>query len=403
MPKGAAEDETIGARIAALRKRRGWSGRFLASRAGINASTLSRLERGLRSASNRYLLSDLAAALECSVVDITGQPYPAADAALERAHRGMTMLRSALVEASPDEPAATPGPLMPVPQLAELAALVESRYDAADSGGLVELLASTIPQQHAHGLSGDREAVRLLAQSTYAAESVFRSLGYPADSWIAAERCREAAEWLDEPVVVAIADCKRAASASGCIGYRRAQTIAGRAIDAVQPHLGEPDGLVALGMLHLNSASSAMGQHQTDTAVDHLSEAARIAARTGETTSWRLWFGPANVAVWRIGIEVDAGRPASALEVARKTSVSGLPAFRQATFYTDIARGLAADKRTHNRAVQSLLAAERAAPQQVRSSPLARETARDLRDTARREAGGRALRGLCERFGLPDQ
>lgn len=388
MPRAEQHEDNIGVRLRALRERRGWSIRFVASRADINASTLSRLERGLRSSSNRFLLHDLAAALECSVVDITGQPYPASDAALERAHRGMTALRAALVEAAPDEPATEAEPVIPMPRLAELAALTESRYDAADSSGMVDLLAQTIPQQHAHGVAGDREAVRLLAQSAYAAESIFRSLGYPAESWIAAERCREAAEWLDEPVVVAIADCKRAASAAGCIGYRRGQTIAARAIDAVQPHLGQPDGLVALGMLHLNSSASSMGQQQTDTAVDHLTEAERIAERTGETTSWRLWFGPANVAVWRVGIEVDAGRPGPALELARKTTVSGLPAFRQATFYTDIARGLATDRRTHDRAVQALLTAERAAPQQMRSSPLARETARDLRDTARRLASG---------------
>lgn len=42
MPTSAPVDDTIGARIAVLRERRGWSGRFLASRAGISASTLSR-------------------------------------------------------------------------------------------------------------------------------------------------------------------------------------------------------------------------------------------------------------------------------------------------------------------------------------------------------------------------
>lgn len=396
-------DESIGTRIRAMRERRGWSIRYVASRAGgMSPSTLSRIERGLRTANNRYLLSDLAAALECSVVDITGQPYTAIDRGLERAHRGVAKLRVALVDAAPDEPAREINAMLSMNQLMELGELVDSRYDAFDAAALVELLARTIPQLHVYGLGGDRRATGLLVRSTYAAESVLRSLGYPADSWIAAERCREVACWFDDPVVMAVGDYKRATAAGGCVGYRRAATIAGRAIDALRPHLGEQDALTVLGMLHLNAAGSAMGQHRPETATEHLAEAEQIAERTGETTSWRMWFGPANVGVWRVGIEVDAGRPGAAIEIARKTTVTVLPPFRQAAFYTDLARGLAADRRTHDRAVLALLAAERSAPQHVRSSPLARETARDLRDSSRRAAGGTALRGLCERIGLAD-
>lgn len=278
MPRGPAAAETIGARIAVLRERRGWSGRFLASRAGISASTLSRIERGERSANNRYLIQDLAAALECSVTDLTGQPYAPAD----------------------------------------------------------------------------RELVRSIA-------------------------------------------------AVRCVGYQRAGTVTNRAIDAIQPHLAEPGALSLLGTLHLTATHAAMGQHRPEQAFAHQAEAEAIAERTGETRSWRLPFGPANVNVWRMGLEIDAGRHGKAVEVAASTATLGeLPACRQSEFYLELARGLAGDRDGHDRAVRALLTAERLTPQKVRSSPSARETAHDLRESARRASVGSALRGLCERVGLPD-
>lgn len=63
-----------------------WSIHHAASRAGIAHTTWMRVERGeLRT--DRYLVADIAAALECSVVDLTGQPYAPADRRLEAAHR----------------------------------------------------------------------------------------------------------------------------------------------------------------------------------------------------------------------------------------------------------------------------------------------------------------------------
>lgn len=403
MPKGTPAGESVGARIRTLRERREWSGRFLASRMNINPSTLSRIERGERSANNRYLIQDLAAALECSVTDITGQPYAPADRELETAHARVHTLRTVLVNAASDEPPATDRTAQPMPVLEQLFTHVDARWDDHDYAALGDLLTQIVPDLHAHGHAGDRRAVELLLDASRAAMVTFTGLGYPGDAWMAAERCWDSAQWLDDPVGLVVSELVRSFAAVRCVGYQRAGTVTDRAIDAIQPHLAEPGALSLLGTLHLTATHAAMGQHQPEQAFAHQAEAEAIAKRTGETRSWRLPFGPANVNVWRMGLEIDAGRHGKAVEVAASTATLGeLPACRQSEFYLELARGLAGDRDGHDRAIRALLTAERLTPQKIRSSPSARETAHDLRESARRASVGSALRGLCERVGLPD-
>src|SRR3954462_12711352 len=91
-------DPTIGERIRARRLLRGWSLRFAASRAGISHATWSRIERGLQAADNRFMLADIAAALECSPAELAGTPVPATDRAAVAAHAAVHGLRQALVD-----------------------------------------------------------------------------------------------------------------------------------------------------------------------------------------------------------------------------------------------------------------------------------------------------------------
>jgi pimeloyl-ACP methyl ester carboxylesterase len=69
-------DPSIGERIRARRLIRGWSVRHAADRAGVSHATWSRIERGRQAADNRFMLADVAAALECSPADLAGVPVP---------------------------------------------------------------------------------------------------------------------------------------------------------------------------------------------------------------------------------------------------------------------------------------------------------------------------------------
>ncbi|HET6529599.1 MAG TPA: helix-turn-helix transcriptional regulator [Actinoplanes sp.] len=391
-------DPTIGDRIRARRLIRGWSVRYAASRAGISHASWSRIERGRQAADNRFVLADVAAALECSPDVLAGVPVPAADRAATAAQAGVYALRHALVEVDladvPDRPA--PPPDRP----ARTAELVDSLRRACDYAGAVRLLPELIRDLHAAAAGPDRRsALRLLCGMTFIASSVLRNLGHPADAWLGAERCRAAAEAVEDPVLLGYAAMARASAAVACGSFARSGTIAERAVDALRPHVAAGGGLEMLGTLQLVCAYAARGTRRLDDSRAWADEAAELAGRTGETTTMGLFFGPTNVGIWQIGMEVDGGDPARAMHIARSTNPAAIPdGFRQVFYYADAARALARLRGRDREAIRFLLTAERIAPQHVHTSAFVRETTRALLDRSRRLAGGAELRGLGARM-----
>lgn len=391
-------DATIGDRIRARRLLRGWSVRHAASRAGISHATWSRIERGRQAADNRFMLADIAAALECSPADLAGTPVPAADRAAMAAQAGVYGTRQALVDTDLSE-----RPVRPAPRVAELArtvALVDTLRQACDYAGATRLLPDLLRDLHAAANGPDRQpALRLLCTAASIASGVLRNLGHPTEAWLGAERCRDAAEAAEDPVLLGYAACARASAATSCGSFQRSLTLAGNAADDLQPHLAMRGGVETLGHLQLISAYASRGLKRLDDSRTWATEAARLADRTGETTTMGLFFGPTNVNIWRVGIEVDGDEPARALDIARATKPATIAAnFRQVFFYADTARANARMRGRDREAIRCLLVAERLAPQHVHTSAVALETARALLERSQRQAGGTELRGLCERM-----
>lgn len=390
---------TIGERIRSRRLLRGWSMRHAASRAGISHATWSRIERGRQAADNRFMLADIAAALECSPTDLAGMIVPAADRAAVAAQAGVYLLQQALVEIDLGEPAdRTPQPLA---ELFRTAELVESLRDACDYAGATRLLPDLLRDLHATAQAGpDREpALRLLCHATFSASGSVRNLGHPAEAWLAAERCREAAEAAGDPVLVGYAAYARASAALASDAFQRGLTLAGRAADEMRPHLAAPGASEVLGTLQLVAAYASRGLKKIDDSRAWTTEAGELAARTGESAAMGLFFGPTNVNIWRIGIEVDGGDPGEAARIAQATNPAVLTAScRQVFYYADAARAYASLPGRDRHAIRFLLTAERLAPQHVHTSTIAQETSRALLERSRREAGGAELRGLCERM-----
>lgn len=99
----------IGQRARLIRRRRGLSLDVAAGLAGISKSYLSRLESGQRRFERRGLLEDLAGALGCSVVDLTGQPYLPADRSSADTLACLPGIREAIYDATLDDaPTALP-------------------------------------------------------------------------------------------------------------------------------------------------------------------------------------------------------------------------------------------------------------------------------------------------------
>ncbi len=395
--RSSPPDTTIGQRIRDRRKQRNWSVRYAASRAGVAPSTWSRIENGNQSADNRFVLADIATALECPVTELTnGAPAAATDRSLISAQASVNAIRETLLEADLDErPTVEAPPLAELEREVDLGATLYARWDLA---GITHRLPDLIRGLHAAAVAGpdSAAALRLMVHTGQLVSTSCKYAGSPAEAWMGAEWARRAAERLEDPVMTGYAAFTRAHAAIGA--YKRAHNLAARAADELARQADAEHAPEILGVLLLTCAHTAYATKRTSDGAEYFAEAERLAARTGETTTFEQFFGPTNVRFWRIGAETDGGDPAEAVRIALDTNPAALPVvMRQAMFYLDSSRAFARVRRDKD-AVRYMLTAERLAPQLVHASPLAAETARNLRD----RAGGSQLRGLCERMGVAD-
>lgn len=402
MARRAVTDTTIGQRIHDRRKLLGWTIRYAADRAGISHTSWSRIERGLMSADNRFTLAAIAEALRCSVGELAGlPPDPVTRDEAETSGAVYETMRAA-IEADLTVPPSTSTPHPPVEQLSAEAELILDLRTRCDYRGAVQRLPALIRGLYAAAGGRDRkQALRALVIAEDAASFVVRYMGHPAPSCLLAERAQQAAEVLDDPVMLALAAWGRIHAATNCGLYQRALTLANTAADGLSRHLNLPNATELLGMIHLTRAFALYALGQTNDALTPLQEAQKLAERTGDSDALSLWFGPTNIRFWQVAMEVDSGDPGKAVETARTTNPQVVPSIsRQATFYIDTGRALARTGQDRD-ALRMLLAAERLAPQRMRD-PLIAETARSMLERARRGAGWSELRGLCERVGVLD-
>jgi hypothetical protein len=219
---------------------------------------------------------------------------------------------------------------------------------------------------------------------------------------MAARLAEQCAQELGSPKWLGFAAWLRG-DAGGSQGRPYQYALSVRGIDQLGGHLDDPDTLQASGMLHLNAALAAAAQSDGDTATSHLSEAEVLARRLPERREnfGYLYFGADNVGIWRVSLATELGWGPKVAELARGVRPDALPAkARQAAFWADLGRALVTEKSTWERGIQALLTAESIAPLWVRNNVFVREAVADLLRQARRDAGGRELRGLAWRMGI---
>lgn len=110
-------------------------------------------------------------------------------------------------------------------------------------------------------------------------------------------------------------------------------------------------------------------------------------------------FGPANVGLHEVSLEMEAGEATEALRLADRIDATRSPSVeRRVTFMLELARCY--DQRREDPAVLlHLLNAEREAPEDMRFNPLARDLVRGLVKRARPSYAAEA-RDLAVRIGL---
>ena len=395
-----ATAQSIGARIRTRRRLRGLSTRQAAGLAGISQSTWSRIETGERSADNRHVLASIAQALQCSTGDLTGQPPTPTDRGSARVAAAVHQSVQALLDTDLDLPATVADP-RPVPALVETADTVQRLGLACRYAEAADLLPALLRDAHAHLHGPDRPAaLRVLAAASRWSMVTLKCLGWATEAWVAADRSHTAATALGDPVVVAVAAWARGHAATSCGAYTRAVAAADTGLHALRD-CDQPQAAQVRGALHLLTGWAQHGLGQATDGDAHMRQAARIAHETGDPDGadpYGLVFGPTNVALWQLSSAVEAGDAGRAVEISASLTPGHLPISRQAALYLDLGRALAEIGDT-DRAIRTLLQAERLGPERVHRSPLARETVRNLVEQTRRRDRA-ALTGLAERLHL---
>lgn len=402
------EDVTIGARLRALRRWRGMTLDQLAGQAGLSKSFLSRAERGQRALDRRSHISALASVLEVSESELVGGPHLGADHLQSDPHTVVPPIRVALTTNSLAEPCVDRA--RPLPELVAEMARIEPYHQACNYLVVGQSLPWLLDELHFHVAEPEDEAAERIALETLieaciAATFTSKDLGYPDLAHLAAVRANEAAKILDDPVRQGQADFLRVHTMPRAGSWDRTLATAERAADRLEPHAGEGHGREVLGMLALSASLAAAVNHDADRAGSWIGEAQHLAAALPDAPdeNW-MSFSATNVGVWNVAVNVECGQRGGAiLELADAVDEDKLAdkSGRHAAFLADVGRGLARDPKTKGEAVHWLHRAEVVAPQWIRNNKPVREAVSVLLEQARAAAGGRELRGMAARMGVP--
>jgi transcriptional regulator with XRE-family HTH domain len=452
---GPLPGQQAGTVVRAARLTAGLTLAQLGQRCGYSASQVSRYERGIQPLTDITVLRRFAATLGITLEALGLAPLPAPPpggrhAACPKQHasswhaprvsgepdaedgddpvRRRELLRAAGaagVAALGWQPAAhaagspPPGPLagnpapgetaaMPVP-LAELrAATAAARADfqTARYGRLAARLPSLIGSATAtrDNTAGYLRAAAStqLAEACITAANLMIKLNDDPPAWALADRALQAAAAGDDPLT--LADARRAAATV----LRRtghptsARDLLTRAARDIAPtRQPTPSQLSMYGtLLEVAAYTAAVDGHRAD-AHGYLTEAHAAATRLGRDANHRhTAFGPANVTLYQVSIAQVLGDSGTAIQHAKTLDLAAVPtAERRGRFWIDVARAYHQWGKPAP-CYRALLAAERAAPGEVRYRPPVHRITEDLLHTTTGTTLP-GLRGFAHRIGIP--
>ncbi|WP_344416923.1 helix-turn-helix transcriptional regulator [Amycolatopsis minnesotensis] len=395
-------DAEIGSRVRELRLWRGLNMRTAADLSGISHGYLGQIERGEKPVNNRQVLEALANAFRVAPSELTRKPDITATSS--ESHDAAAVLADLLGGWWVGEVPAAPG--RPLPEvLADLAAFHASRNKSGKHGAgnyptQVAKLAPLIRDLLAAAAdpATSRQALAPLLTAYHVAGSVAARLRAPGLPSMAAERMQQVANELDDPVWQSVAGWGRAHFISSSNRLRQYELAAAVADTA------PPERMETRGMANLTAALAAAAQGQNDVAETHLREATAIAEQIEPDVSpWPsgiMQFGRTNAGIFRVSIGVELGEGPRIAELASAVHPETISSGRQASFWTDLGRGLLESRQHRDEGVAAILKAEKLAPQQVHDNWFVRQAVGAHLGQTRQDSTGRELRGLAWRMGL---
>lgn len=370
------DDEHTGTRIKEQRKLARLTQRQLAARIPYSYSLLNQVECGAKPATIDFVAA-VAQALRVDVTALTGEPY-VTELQQDRLAELVRPIREALdlYDLGPDDTI----PTRPAGQLVAVADHLCSQVRATRLRSAARALPGAIAElTTAAWRDGSTELWQALASTYRTAHDVSVKLGYYDLSSVALDRMDWAAQRASDPCLAAIRQYMRA-----LVYFREGEyTIGQRLVTAGHSIVGaaEPtrEATAVTGQLHLGASVIAARAGQQTVVDDHIAEATRCAAKTGDASEvhW-LSFGPTNVALHRMSAAVEMRQYGEALQQAREIRLpASLATSRRAHFLIDKARSEMETGRT-DAALTSIVTARHTAPEQTRYHPGARETIKGL-------------------------
>lgn len=395
MPDGT--DLHIGARIAEQRNLAHLTQRGLASKAHISYSLLSKVESGHKPASPA-LVAACARALGIESSVLVGQPF-AAEQRADRFDAPIAAIRASLENWDlPLDPIAPPRPLDEI--AVDVKVLGEHRRSAdylKTATAAPTLIDELVEASHRHDGRQRERAHRLLAYTYRCVHDVAYKLGHIDLSSTVLARMSYSAERSGDLYMVILASYLRAQSCFNTGRHEVGLRLMERALSDVEcdARHGYRSALCVQGNLRLRAtmlaARSRPGdKSQEDSARAQWQEAWEVAQRLGkDTRNYVMSFGPSNTLIHRVAMEVELGNYGRAVKAAEATHLprefGELYPDRVSHYCIDLSR---AQLWTGDRqgALDSLLKARAAAPQQTRYHPHARETVQALRRADRADS-----------------
>lgn len=394
-------DPLIGQRIREHRERQGRSQAVIAGLCEITEDYLSRIERGKKTPTLPVLMS-IARELRVPTAVLLGEPPQPERAAVDSStDRRVANALLGYVE-DPYRPRRSPG---------ELRAAVESAWsmwenererfsDAAKT--LPGLINDVEMALHHHRADADaharREVQRCAADLYFMLRSYCRRTGRTDLSMMVADRGLRAAEQADDPIRIAAAQWNLGHILLGTGEPEAAADLALRGVEQLGKN-PKGDAAAMAGALQLVAVVAEGRRKRYWAARERLNKAAAPLARSvGDGNVQHAVFGPTNVQLHAVSLDMEAGQSRAALSLADEVDTAGLPLERRFIFQLEVARCW--DLLREDAAVLvHLIDLADAAPEDLARNPMAVQMITDLRRRVRPTYRKQVV-DLAERVGI---
>lgn len=393
----------IGARVRAARAANHQTQVVVAGLSGITTDYLYQIERG-KKLPTIPVLAQLAQVLRVPLSGLLDEPEAPASGQSSITHAGMLLYRALTQPIVPYEP----------PSVTELHRHVRSawriwqtspyRYSKLATQLPVLITDTTLAEQHyqSEGERPERRQVQCCAVDLYGLlRTVAKRVGRVDLSLLVADRAIRAAEAADDPHRLAAAQWNLAHVLLADHEAEGAEAIAIHAAETLAPYVqtGDLDATVLCGALTLLSAVASVRQGQVWTARERVRAVAPLAERTGERNICWTAFGPTNVAMYAVSVEVEAGETAEALRLAEQVDHDRSPSIeRRVAFLIDQAKGHT-QRQDYASALVLLQRASREAPEDIAHRLAAHQLLHTVIHRGRRGIATEAAQ-LANRVGL---